>query len=466
MTTNPDGSPNLKFRPNRTFICSVVFIDIVEYSMKSVNEQIQMKERFNALLSEAIKDISIHDRIILDTGDGAAIGFLGDPEDALFVAMSLRDALKDDQTEAGSDLHVRMGINLGPVKLLKDINNQLNLIGDGINVAQRIMNFAEPGQLLVSRSYYDIVSCLSQEYAKLFRYQGARADKHVREHDIYVVEHTGLSPIPVYHKPDREPETLVVKDVSVTPPPKQPRKESAGIEAGPATLPVTPDKNKKMLFIGGGVVLAAMIALVLFIPRVKAPVDGAKTVIEDQSIATSTSERKSKAAGKAKAKAQAESPSVRITQTTPTVKKLETTREHKKEAFRAVSVRADDILFTVTGMRASGSDSMIIVRAQNQSDVEKSIALYDDAYRWTKSQLTDDAGKKFDVNTVSFEKASETILMSAVGKQGGPVGPRESVTIYMTFKKAGKGAKALNLHPFIYQGRSWKEHDLVMNLRR
>jgi class 3 adenylate cyclase len=173
MTTNPNEPQQLKFRPNRTFICSVVFVDIVEYSKKSVNEQIQLKERFNALLTEAIKDISVNDRIVLDTGDGAAVGFLGDPEDALFVAMSLRDALKDDETGETFDLHVRMGINLGPVKLLKDINNQLNLIGDGINVAQRIMNFAEPGQLLVSRSYYDIVSCLSQEFAKLFRYQGA-----------------------------------------------------------------------------------------------------------------------------------------------------------------------------------------------------------------------------------------------------------------------------------------------------
>ena len=45
MTTPPDGSQNLKLRPNRTFICSVVFIDIVEYTKKSVNEQIQIKER-------------------------------------------------------------------------------------------------------------------------------------------------------------------------------------------------------------------------------------------------------------------------------------------------------------------------------------------------------------------------------------------------------------------------------------
>jgi hypothetical protein len=54
-------------------------------------------------------------------------------------------------------------------------------------VAQRIMSFSEPGQLLVSRSYYDAVSCLAEEYGKLFRYDGSRTDKHVRDHDVYVV---------------------------------------------------------------------------------------------------------------------------------------------------------------------------------------------------------------------------------------------------------------------------------------
>ena len=57
--------------------------------------------------------------------------------------------------------------------------------GDGINFAQLIMSFAELRQLLVSRSYYDIVSCLLQEYAQLFPYKRAKAGKHIREHDIY-----------------------------------------------------------------------------------------------------------------------------------------------------------------------------------------------------------------------------------------------------------------------------------------
>lgn len=176
-------------RTNRTFICSVLFLDIVEYSKKPVEEQIEMKERFNDLLSEIIKDIAVNDRIILDTGDGVAIGFLGDPEDALFVAMELRDSVQKEQTSLSPPLSIRMGINLGPVKLVTDINKQLNLIGDGINVAQRVMSFSQPGQLLVSRSYFEVISCLSQEYAKLFDYLGLHADKHVREHGIYTVGH-------------------------------------------------------------------------------------------------------------------------------------------------------------------------------------------------------------------------------------------------------------------------------------
>ncbi|HWN30307.1 MAG TPA: adenylate/guanylate cyclase domain-containing protein [Burkholderiales bacterium] len=176
-------------RGNRTFICSVVFADIVEYSKKPVADQMRLKDEFNALISEAIKDMAVDDRIILDTGDGVAISFLGAPEEALFVAMNLRDVLASTQNT--SDLSARIGINLGPVRVVKDINGQPNIIGDGINVAQRVMSFAQPGEVLVSRSYYEVVSHLSQEYSLLFEYQGARADKHVREHEVYMVGSPG-----------------------------------------------------------------------------------------------------------------------------------------------------------------------------------------------------------------------------------------------------------------------------------
>ncbi len=173
---------------NRTFICSVVFIDIVEYSKQSVAEQLRIKEHFNALLARALADVPAKDRIILDTGDGAAISFLGDPEDALFLGLALREALRGDST-----LQLRTGINLGPVRLVRDINGQPNIIGDGINVAQRIMSFAGINQVFVSRSYYEVVSALSPDYALLFAFEGSRTDKHVREHEVYAL---GDAPAP------------------------------------------------------------------------------------------------------------------------------------------------------------------------------------------------------------------------------------------------------------------------------
>jgi hypothetical protein len=251
---------------NRTFICSVVFIDLVGYSKKPVTEQIRLKTSLTNNLSEAIKDIPVNDRIILDTGDGAAISFLGDPEDALFVTLQLREMmLASDMTatqvEASGEDAVRMGINLGPVKLVKDINGHPNIIGDGINVAQRIMSFARPGQIVVSRSYYDVVSNLASEYAKLFTYEGSRTDKHVREHEIYVVGHSEGA---LQKAKDG------MKDRASATTPNAARKATNAAGASTVTIPIpnlssiTQDKRKLFGVLGGLtlLVLALLIAVV------------------------------------------------------------------------------------------------------------------------------------------------------------------------------------------------------------
>ena len=172
---------------NKTTICSIVFLDIIDYSKKSVSEQIDIKNQFNQLINHSLKGVDHDDRIILDTGDGAAIAHLGSPEDALFVSLSIRDEILKSNILSPMPLYVRFGINLGPVRLVSDINGQPNIIGDGINVAQRIMSFAKPNQIVVSRSYYDVTSRLTQEISQMFDYSGIKHDKHVREHEIYAV---------------------------------------------------------------------------------------------------------------------------------------------------------------------------------------------------------------------------------------------------------------------------------------
>jgi hypothetical protein len=218
-------------RLNKTSICSVVFLDIVGYSKKPDSEQIGCKDRFNLLISEAIKNIAPNDRIILDTGDGAAIALMGAPEEALFFSLTILDGIIDgrgrnrrgqgvaepptldnvrsEYAEQLTPLQVRIGINLGPVRVVKDINGRPNIIGDGINVAQRVMSFAEPNQILVSRSYYEVTSRLTKELTHMFTYSGVRHDKHVREHEVYMIlpRREGTSII----GQQTEPEQLQVK---------------------------------------------------------------------------------------------------------------------------------------------------------------------------------------------------------------------------------------------------------------
>jgi class 3 adenylate cyclase len=267
---------------NRTFICSVVFIDLVGYSKKPVTEQIRLKTSLTNNLSEAIKDIPVNDRIILDTGDGAAISFLGDPEDALFVTLSLREAMireaAESQLEESDSENVRMGINLGPVKLVKDINGHPNIIGDGINVAQRIMSFARPGQIVVSRSYYDVVSNLASEYAKLFTYEGSRTDKHVREHEIYVVGH---------HEGALQKARDGMKDraSATTPHMRRVGSSTGGVGAQTVTLtiPSFVQDKKKLTFVAGG--LAAVVLVLAILVATKKPTSPA---IAGETVAATT----------------------------------------------------------------------------------------------------------------------------------------------------------------------------------
>jgi hypothetical protein len=173
------GSTETPADDKRTLISSVLFLDIAGYSRLGVTDQIRLKQSFNEVLSAALQDMDARERVVVDTGDGAAVAFLGDPERALFAALAVFDNV--------GELPVRMGINLGPVHVSRDINGQENVIGDGINVAQRIMSFAAAGQLFVSRTFYDVVQLLSGEYATMFQAIGGRTDKHARTHEVFSV---------------------------------------------------------------------------------------------------------------------------------------------------------------------------------------------------------------------------------------------------------------------------------------
>ena len=186
---------------------TIMFMDLVAYSTHSVDQQVVIKTLFNELINKAIGGVDEHSRILLDTGDGAAICFLGDPEEALRSSLLLRDLLVQ---KYGQKLSIRVGLHMGPVRMLMDINKRINVVGDGINVAQRIMDFSSANQITVSRAYYDVISRISDGGEGMFEFLGARLDKHKRSHDVYaLVDPNAVRQVAVQHAPtDFDPTRL------------------------------------------------------------------------------------------------------------------------------------------------------------------------------------------------------------------------------------------------------------------
>src|SRR6266478_6575376 len=82
----------------------------------------------------------------LPTGDGGALVFRTSPDAPVLCALEISKELKSHP-----ELRVRMGIHSGPVNEITDLNEQANIAGAGINVAQRVMNCGDAGHILLSK---------------------------------------------------------------------------------------------------------------------------------------------------------------------------------------------------------------------------------------------------------------------------------------------------------------------------
>ena len=131
----------------------VLFIDIVGYSKLLIHEQSERLQRLReiARATEQFRAAEAGGKLLrLPTGDGGALVFRDSPEAPVTCALEMSKALKNHP-----DLRVRMGIHSGPVKEVTDLNEQANIAGAGINIAQRVMDCGDAGHILVSKRVAD-----------------------------------------------------------------------------------------------------------------------------------------------------------------------------------------------------------------------------------------------------------------------------------------------------------------------
>ena len=133
----------------RLEIAHVLFIDIVGYSKLRTNEQSAQIEKLREIVrgTEQFRTAEAEGKLIrLPTGDGGALAFRNNPEAPVLCAEEIAKALK-----SYPDIRVRMGIHSGPVNEVTDLNEQANIAGAGINIAQRVMDCGDAGHILLSR---------------------------------------------------------------------------------------------------------------------------------------------------------------------------------------------------------------------------------------------------------------------------------------------------------------------------
>ena len=127
----------------------VLFMDIVDYSTRLIDEQRTLRDTLNQIVrsTRQFKSADATGTLIKSpTGDGMALVFHASAEEPLNCALEISRALK-----AHPELPLRMGVHSGPVTAITDVNDTTSVAGAGINMAQRVMDCGDAGHILLSR---------------------------------------------------------------------------------------------------------------------------------------------------------------------------------------------------------------------------------------------------------------------------------------------------------------------------
>jgi TolB-like protein len=248
MPTAP--SSDVKFE-----IGHVLFIDIVGYSKLLITEQSEQIQKLRELVrrTEQFRLADAEGKLLrLPTGDGGALVFRNSPEAPVFCAMEISKELKNHPT-----LRVRMGVHSGAVNEITDLNEQANIAGAGINIAQRVMDCGDASHILLSKRVADDLEQYPQWRSCLHDLGECEVKHGARVHAVnFYTDEFGNPEVPEKFRAARAAET-----------------------AGPrSAIP-------KWASIGGAILILIAIASFLFWQRAKSKMSATTAAIPEKSIA-------------------------------------------------------------------------------------------------------------------------------------------------------------------------------------
>lgn len=221
----------------------IVFADISAYSRRKSYSQVdtilaftecfkQAVEATETLYSSRLAPMEVHLQhatVMLPTGDGVAVafpfdGFPGlsmDFVDRLVAAVDTHNTQEGECAEfyengfcdCHSLLHLHIGVSQGSSILYRDFNERVNVAGNPVNEAARVMDLAEPGQVFLTDDAYRTLTThipgREQQFRPYFQAEiqdGVRIDVHQYTNDelsgLDVTARAGLGLMKAETQPD------------------------------------------------------------------------------------------------------------------------------------------------------------------------------------------------------------------------------------------------------------------------
>lgn len=165
-------------------IASVLLAEIAGYADRPVFEQIDLTSRCRLLFELGIAQTPCEGLVSIDRENSIVLLFPGDPTDCLRFANWLENILENDPRL--NNLPLRVGVNLGAVTLSRNERSEFQISGAGADDALRVAQSGRFREVLISRSFYTVLSRTSMN-DRLLRHKAFISDEHDQSFAVYQI---------------------------------------------------------------------------------------------------------------------------------------------------------------------------------------------------------------------------------------------------------------------------------------
>jgi adenylate cyclase len=156
-------------------LAAVLHADVKGYSRLMGEDEEATVQTLAVYRQELVRLVGLHGGRLVDTaGDGFLVEFPSAVESVLFaVAFQKEIGARNAELPESRRMHFRIGINIGDV-----IQRGNEIFGDGVNIAARLEQLANPGGICISGTAYDQVK---KRLGREYDYLGKQSVKNIED---------------------------------------------------------------------------------------------------------------------------------------------------------------------------------------------------------------------------------------------------------------------------------------------